>query len=338
MMKNKLLIGLFILSSHFTLYGKGITIKMATLAPEGSPWHGLLLEMGQEWKVVTDGKVKLRIYPGGVAGDERDVIRKIRIGQLHAAAATIEGLTEISKKMNVFYIPALVENFKDLSYIRNKLEPFLIPEIEDRGFQFLSWADVGWVYWFTKEPIVTPEDMKKLSLFVWSGDYYSLELYKKAGYHPVPLSAIDIMPSLQTGLIDAFSTTPLAALSFQWFALAPYMLDFKWGPLIGALIISNKKWDEIPKEYHAPMMEVVADFEKKIMGLIKQDEAAINVMKEHGLTVTRLSPEEKQEWLDVTKTFYPKIRGSYVPEEIFDKALEFKAELDSIKINTYPNR
>ena len=337
MINNKLLIGLLVLFSHFSLSAKAITIKMATLAPEGSPWHELLLEMGQKWTIVTDGKVKLRIYPGGVAGDERDVIRKIRIGQLHATAATIEGLTEISKNMNVFYIPALVDRFVDLAFIRNKLEPFLIPDIKEKGFKFLAWADVGWVYWFTKEPIVTPEDMKRLNLFLWSGDYFFLELYKKAGYHPVPLSAIDIMPSLQTGLIDAFPTTPIAALSFQWFALAPYMLDFKWGPLIGALVISNKKWSEIPKEYHAPMMAVVEEFEKKTIGLISQDEAALNVMKEHGLMVTELSAEENQVWIDMTKTFYPQIRGSFVPKDLFDKAIEIKAELDSLKSNQDSN-
>ncbi len=304
---------------------------MATLAPDGSLWHQLLIDMGHRWHEATDGNVVLRIYPGGIAGDERDMIRKIRIGQIHAAAVTIEGLTEISRDMNVFYIPMLVDSFEDLDTIRQALSPQLFAALKKGGFRVLSWADIGWAYWFTKEPIMVPKELRKLRIFTWAGDYYTAELWKTAGFHPVPLSSVDILPSLQTGIIDAFSTTPLAALSFQWFSLAPNMLDLKWGPIIGAIILSDRIWNSIPPEYHEDIVRIGAEVESEARSLVPEVENALAVMGEHGLIVNHLKLEEREQWVQLTTSFYPHIRGTLVPEDIFDRAIELKNELKETK-------
>lgn len=131
-----LLFFIFCLLTPPCLEAERLTVKMATLAPTGSPWHELLIEMGQEWQRVTDGDVILRIYPDGVAGDERDIIRKIRIGQLHAAAITSEGLSEISWDMNVFYIPLLFESLEELDAIRDELNPYLAVELKKMDSKF----------------------------------------------------------------------------------------------------------------------------------------------------------------------------------------------------------
>lgn len=319
---------LILLFSNINLLGKTIKIKLATLAPDGSPWYELLVEMGEEWREATDGEVILKIYPGGVAGDERDMIRKMRIGQLHAAAVTIEGLTEISPNMNVFYIPMLVDSFKELDEIRTQLLPELTEDLEKNGFKLLNWADVGWAYWFTREPIATPSDLADIKLFTWAGDYRWADLWKKAGFHPVPLASVDLLPSLQTGMIDAFSTTPMVALSFQWFGLAPYMLDLKWGPLIGAIIITNRMWKKIPEEHQKVIIEVAAATEKKAQQLVQEVEKAINVMEEHGLKIHSLSPEERRSWINLTKSFYPHFRGTIIPENIYDKVIQLKENMD----------
>lgn len=320
----------------WTVQARKIIVKMGTLAPDGSSWHQLLVDMGHKWHEATNGNVVLRIYPGGVAGDERDMIRKIRIGQIHAAAVTIEGLTEISRDMNVFYIPMLVDSFEDLDSIRKALSPQLFAELKKNGFRVLSWADIGWAYWFTKNPITVPEQLRKLRLFTWAGDYYTAELWKSAGFHPVPLSSVDILPSLQTGIIDAFPTTPLAALSFQWFALAPNMLDLKWGPVIGAIILSDRIWNSIPSVYHEEMKRISAEVEREARNLVPEAESALAVMGEHGLIVNYPKPAEKQRWVELTTSFYPHIRGTLVPEKIFDRAIELKREL--VKAKTTQSR
>lgn len=322
------LIFLFCLLSPCFLESKRQIIKLATLAPEGTSWHRLLMEMGQEWEKATDGNVILRIYPNGVVGDERDMITKIRIGQIHAAAVTIEGLTEINQDMNVFFIPLLVNSLEDLEKIREELQPQLVSGLEEKGFFLLGWADVGWAYWFSRKPITTPSDLKKLRLFTWAGDYRWVELWRMAGFQPVPLAVEDVLPSLQTGLIDAFATVPLLALSKQWFAAAPHMLDLRWGAVIGAIIISKKTWDAIPGEYHSRLLEIAKETEKRAKALLPEAEEALSVLEENGLTIHYLSPEQKNSWIEFTQSFYPSFRGRLIPEEIFDSAIRIQEQLN----------
>ena len=311
------------------LGAKRYTVKLATLAPDGSPWHELLVQMGQEWKQVTRGDVVLRIYPDGVAGDERDIIRKIRIGQIHAAAVTINGLTAISQDMNVFAIPLFVDSFEDLDSIRSALHPHLTSELEKNGFILLNWVDVGWTYLFSREPIQTPDDLKELRLFTSAGDYRWAELWRKGGFQPVPLSSLDVLFALQTGLIDAFASPSLVALSLQWFASAPYMLDLKWGPLIGAIIISKKMWDSIPVEYHEALFEIAKETEARAKAIMPQSQQALEVMKANGLKIHHLTQEQKDMWYETTKAFYPHLESTLIPEEILNKAIQIRSQLNS---------
>ncbi|MFQ6674553.1 MAG: TRAP transporter substrate-binding protein DctP, partial [Fidelibacterota bacterium] len=254
--------------------------------------------------------------------------------QLHAAAVTIEGLTAISRDMNVFYIPLLVQSFEELDFIRSNLLDDLTEDLDSQGFMILGWADVGWAYWFSRKPILTPEDLKDLRLFSWAGDYRWVELWKKAGFHPVPLASVDLLPSLQTGLVDAFATAPMVALSKQWFGPAPHMLDLKWGPMIGAIIISTKMWESIPAAYHPLLLEIARETEIRARDLLPLVQEALDVMNEYGLQIHRPSGDQQKAWIDLTHAFYPDIRGVLVPEEVFDRAIELKREWDERKRGT----
>ena len=155
--------------------GKKTVIKMATLAPEGTDWHGMLMEMGQRWKTATEGNVILRIYPSGVVGDEREMGRKIRIGQIHAAAITTAGLSEFNSEVYVYTIPMFFDDYDDVDWFRNKIGKKLEEGIKKNGFTLLFWADIGWAHWFTATPIQYPEDLIKAKLFTWAGDYNGAE-------------------------------------------------------------------------------------------------------------------------------------------------------------------
>lgn len=311
------------------LMGKKIIIKMATLAPEGTEWHGMLVEMGQKWKEVTDGTVELRIYPGGVVGDERDMIRKIRIGQIHAAAVTTEGLSELNPDIYSLIIPLLFDDWDDVDWIRERLEDDLIVGIEKSGFKLLTWTDIGWVHWFTKDPMRLPEDLKEMKIFNWAGDFQTLQLWKRGGFRAVQLSSIDILSGLQTGLINAIGTNPIVALASQWFGLANHMLDMRWGLLTGGIIIDNRTWNKIDPKYHEKMLEIVAEIDKeqRKTGRYK-DVESIEIMKEYGLKVHEISDVDLRYWKEYVEKWYPDIRGSYVPADIFDKVVALKKEKD----------
>ena len=295
-------------------------IKLGTVAPEGSPWHEAMLEIAQKWKELSNGRVTLRIYAGGVVGDEKDMLRKIRIGQLHATALTSGTLKDIVPDIEVLSFPMLARTDGELDYVIEKLGPEFEARLAEKGFKVLIWSTVGWVHFFTKEPVITPDDMKKRKLFFWGSDTAYEELLKTTGFNPVPLAITDLLPSLQTGLVDSFAAPPTAALSFQWFAFAPHMTDLRWQPLPGTTVISMKQWNRIPPDLR-PLLEGVARevgtrFQKRIR---KLEQEAIAAMKNHGLKVHAVPPAVKEEWrMLVRDKAYPVFVGSRFSKEIFD--------------------
>ncbi len=316
------------------MYGKKTIIKMATLVPEGSDWYGMLVEMGQRWKEETNGQIILRIYPGGVVGDERDMIRKIRIGQIHAAAVSSEGLSEVNPDVTGFVIPLIFDDYDDVDWLRNKMSVQLEEGMRKNGFEVLLWADVGWAKWFSTKPIVYLDDLKGMKIFTWAGDYRTQSLWESAGFQAVPLSSIDILSGMQTGLINAIATTPLYALSQQWFTKANYMLDINWGILTAGVIIDKKIWDKIPSEQQVILKKISREIGIKHQKTTRfQDNEAIETMKEYGLIVHKPTLDEKAQWKNYLKTWYPEIRGKYVTEETFDMVIKYMAEKDSIESN-----
>jgi len=313
------------------IFPKKTIIKMATLVPEGTDWHGMLVEMGQKWQIATDGQIILRIYPGGVVGDERDMIRKIRIGQIHAAAVSTEGLSEINIHANSFVLPMLFDDYDDVDWMRNQLKDDLEAGMRENGFEVLMWADVGWAKWFTSEPIRYLDDLKEMKIFSWAGDYRGQELWGQAGFQVVPLASIDILSGLQTGLINALSTTPLYALSQQWFSSANYMLDINWGILTAGVIIDKRIWNRISTENQQKMKGIAVEIGMRHQNTTRyMDEEAIRVMEEYGLTIHRPTQEELNHWKNYIRSWYPEMRGSYIPEDTYDRVMELMIQKDSL--------
>ena len=303
---------------------------MATLAPEGTEWHGLLVELGQQWKVVTDGDVRLRIYPGGVVGDERDMIRKMRIGQIHGAAISNEGMTEINPYFTTFYMPMMYQSYDEVDFVRDRLSNELLNKTEENGFKILTMVDVGWAYWFSTEPIYTPDDLKNNKIFIWAGDYKSAQLYEKHGYQPVPLAMTDVLSGLQTGLITSLGFNPLYALAQQLFGIADNMLDMKWGNLTAAIIIDLKTWNKIKPEYQESMLSVAKSIGDGFQQKNRYDsDKSVEVMKKYGLQVNTPTPEQVKIWDELIKSMGPDIRGSLIEENAFDRLMEIKKEMES---------
>ncbi|MFQ5916740.1 MAG: TRAP transporter substrate-binding protein DctP [Candidatus Binatia bacterium] len=307
---------LSILSLPFT-HASAQRIKLGTLAPEGSPWYNIIRDMAQAWREGSGGKIKVRIYPGGVVGDDPDMVRKMRVGQIHAAVLSGRGLSDIAPEIQALQMPMMLTSYEQLDYVRDRLAPKLEAILEAKGFKVLNWGDAGWVHFFTQKPVVHSEDLKPLKLFVWSGDTVYVEAWREAGYHPVPLAATDIHAALQSGLINAFPTTPIAALSFQWFGLAKHMTDLKWAPLIGATVISTRTWRKIPDDLKPLLLESAQEAGRRIRRETRKlGDDAVAVMKRHGLVVHHVPPHVAAEWEKSARAAYPKFVGKVVPAEM----------------------
>jgi TRAP-type C4-dicarboxylate transport system substrate-binding protein len=304
-----------------------VTIKMATVAPEGSPWHDVLRQMGQDWERVSGGRVKLRLYPGGVLGDEAALVTKLRIGQLHAAALSAVGLYRIDRGVACLGVPMMFDTYEELDRVRDQLTPRLEKAFESQGFVVLNWGDAGWIRFFSKEPARLPDDIRKMKLFIAADDAETLELYKALGVKPVPLAETDILSSLQTGLITAFDAPPLLALLNQWFGVAPHMLDVRWAPLVGATVISRKAFATLPEDVRPALLEAGRAAGVRFRGDMRRlSEEAIPAMEKRGLKVTRPDDAITAAWRKEAEGVWPRLRGGMVPADLFDEAKRLRDE------------
>ena len=323
-----------LMSAVLPCFSQPVLMKMGTVAPDGSPWHQILQQMGQDWNKISAGKVTLRIYPGGVLGDEPDMIKKLRIGQLQAVALPGSGLSHLEPAVSCLQIPMMIQSYEELDYIRDRIAPRLEKLLDQKGYVVLNWGDAGWVHFFTKTPATKLDDIRKMKLFTMAGDADALELYQSAGFRPVPLATTDMLPALQTGLIDAFDVPPLLAMLNQWFGVANYMIDVKWAPLVGATVVSRQTWERIAETIRPEMLEAARGAGNRLRGEIrKMGDDAVAAMKKRGLNVITPDAATRADWRRQAEDAYPKLRGRLVAAELFDEVKrlrdEFRARRES---------
>lgn len=276
---------------------RNTVVKLGTLAPEGTPWFESLRDMGEEWERVSNGSVRIRIYPGGIAGDEPDMVRKMRIGQLQAAALTGVGLGNIGRDVQALQMPLMFKDDAELNCVRDRVRGTVEGDLAKKGFVVLTWGDAGWARFFSTKPIAKPDDLKGRKIFFWSNDDKQLKAWRDWGTNPVSMSVTDVLVGLQSGLIDTIATTPLAALSYQWFPLAPNMTELRLAPLVGAVVISKRTWNRIPKNLHGPLKAAAETAGKKLRAdSAKFEVEAIAAMRERGLTVVPVSKDDVAAW------------------------------------------
>ncbi|MDH3229841.1 MAG: TRAP transporter substrate-binding protein DctP [Alphaproteobacteria bacterium] len=308
------------------------TVKLATMAPRGSPWHEILLDMAAEWEAAAAGGLTVRIYPGGVLGDEPDLMRKMAIGQIDAAMVTTTGLTQLVPEMWVFALPMMIRTYEELDYLRDRIGPDLKAQFRERGFVVLNWGEAGWVRFFSNRRVETPDDLRALRLFVWAGDPVLEDAWRKEAFDIVPLAATDLFSALQSGMVDAYSTTAVASLSFQWFGMAPFMMDLNWAPLVGATIIRLDTWQALPEAVQHKIQIAAEKAGRRFRERTRAFEAeAVKVMQANGLAVTGVSPEAYAQWEKGATGAGEIIRSRYVSQSLAERArrmlTEFRAGL-----------
>jgi len=256
-----------------------------------------------------------------VAGDEPDVVRKMRIGQLQAAAVTTAGLADIDPSFNVFNIPMFFTSYPELYATLDKLTPVLKQRLEEKGFVLLAWGHGGWVYFFTKQPVESVEELRKTKMFVWAGDDEMVAQWRRFGFQPVALAATDIMTGLQTGMIDAYPTTPLLGLTLQWYRMTPNMVGMGMAPLVGGLVMTKQAWAKIAEPDRARILESCRRLEHKLEDEVpRQDTLAVAEMKKRGLKVNAVSSANATQFRATAEQFAGGMKGVRVPPDILDLA------------------
>jgi TRAP-type C4-dicarboxylate transport system substrate-binding protein len=298
-------------------------IKIGSIAPDRSPWDDALKEIAREWEAITQGQVKLKIYPGGIAGGEEDVIRKMKVGTLGGAVLTNIGLTKINRDAFVLSTPFLFHSEKEMEFVMEQLTPVFEKQIKEKGFKVIIWTMSGWVNFFAKDPVLYPQDLKKQKLSISTGEPEMEQAWKKSGYLIIPTELKDLMMALQSGMADAFYLPPLVAGSGQYFALAPHMLSLKIAPLVGGLVIMDRIWEKIPEQYKKPMMDVVIRVSAKLDGETDAlEKKALNSMKKNGLIIHEAPADSMAKWKETADKGMDELVGKVFSKEIYEKLLQ----------------
>ncbi|MEY4449105.1 MAG: hypothetical protein RLZZ433_2120 [Pseudomonadota bacterium] len=296
-------------------------LKIGSLVPKNSLYHRQLMEVGETWKKSQTGSPRFNVFTDGSQGGEAEMVRRMRIGQLQAALLSVVGLREIEPSIAALQnLPLAFRSWEELDYVREKMRPAMEKKFLEKGYVVLAWGDAGWVRFFSKQPAFSPDDYKKMKFFAWGSEAEQQEIMKSLGYTPVPLEPTDILPSIQTGMINVVPSTPYFALASQIYNTAPNMLEINWAPIVGAFVITKKSWDEMTPETQNALRMASDKAGVVIRAQARKEvEEAVDAMKKRGLQVNKPSAEQLKEWRALSESLYPRIRGKMVPAETFDE-------------------
>ncbi|TAK47341.1 MAG: C4-dicarboxylate ABC transporter substrate-binding protein [Betaproteobacteria bacterium] len=303
-------------------------VKIATIAPKHSIYHRTLQEIGEAYRRASGPQARTIVYPDSIQGTEADTVRRMRVGQLDASMLTVVGLSEIDPSVAALqYLPMMFRSWEELDYVRERLRPELEARLAAKGFVALLWGEGGWVQFFAKEPFTHPEEFKRARIFAWSGDKLQASVMKSQGYTPVPIPLADILPALETGMIDAVPVAPLWAMIGQFDRIARHMVRVNWVPIVGATVIRKQTFDALRPEARAAMLAAAARATDVLRAQrAVQDEESIRAMQARGLKVLPLTPEAEQAWRALAERSWPQVRGTLVPAETFDQVRALVAE------------
>jgi TRAP-type C4-dicarboxylate transport system substrate-binding protein len=298
---------------------KTVVIKLATLAPEGSAWIETFNAIDAEIQQKTSGQVRFKFYAGGVLGDEKDTLRKMHIGQIHAAALTSAGLSAIFNEMDVFQIPFLFESHEEVDFVITQMDAFFREGFDRNNYVLLGWSEAGFVRLMSTKPVATLADLRKLKVWTWEDAPMTRVIFEEANVAAIPLSVPDVLVGLQTGLVDVVYAPPSGAISLQWFTKTRYITDVNLIYLIGGVVIKKKIFNKIAPAHQKLLMIVWQRQMNQLKQKIRQEnQEAMQVMVDQGIKIIVPSPEQVAEFKKVSakaiqrlgdKSFSPKVRN-----------------------------
>ncbi|MDR2098153.1 MAG: TRAP transporter substrate-binding protein DctP [Spirochaetaceae bacterium] len=298
---------------------KTVTIKLASLAPENTPWGAALNKMAADWSAATGGAVKVIVYHNGVAGNEADVLRKLRLNQIQAAVFTSSGMNLISKNIITLSCPFLIRTDEELDTVLDRLRPKLEADVGKAGFVTVAWSKVGWVRFFSRRPVFIPSDMKKQKLAV-GNDVPSLnDAFRTMGYQLVETNLNDVLVSLNSGAIDALYQSPVSVAVSQAFGIAKNMSTLKVAPFMGAVVLNQAAWRNIPDQYKDALIRIGREVEKhNNQSVKKMEDDAVAAMLKNGLIINECGAAQQQEWVDDVNKVMPQLLNKTFDKDLYD--------------------
>jgi TRAP-type transport system periplasmic protein len=298
------------------------SIRLGLLAPAGSTWDKVFRAWNNSLAKATDGGVNFQFFLGGVAGDERDVIRKMKLGQMDAGTLTSIGLGQIARPTQILQVPGILENYKQLTHVREKLAGEFQEMFAHEGYTLLGWGDAGFARYFAKKPILTPQDLKSARPWVPRDDPALPELMKVIGANGVPLGIPEVFPALQTGMVDAVTVSAIAAVALQWFRFLTHVSKEAPVAIVSATVVRNDMLKGLAPD-HA---KILIDTGKKahaalVEQVMKEDERAYKTLLARGVKEFQAmgTPAQKKAWDDVSAEVIKRLTGKLWTKDLLER-------------------
>jgi len=317
---NLFIIILLLLLGEDQALASSTVIKISLVTPEGSTWTNALYRMAREIEVNTQDAVIFKIYAGGISGDELDVLRKMRIGRIHAAGFSGVGIGVIAPRVRILEAPLLFKNHGEIDLVRETLFDEFAADFEKKGFVLLGFAEAGFVYFFSKVHMSGPRGFEPVKMWVWKDDPVaktSLDAFSIKAY---PMHIADVNTGLETGLINSFYSPPLGAIAFQWYPKIKYMLDYPMANSTGALVIKKDIFYSLSKKNQAIMREVTRKFSNELIRLArKENTKALKILKKNRIVFENPSPAQIISLQRNAQTIYQKLMEDIYSKDLFQK-------------------
>jgi TRAP-type transport system periplasmic protein len=328
-MKRKLLWGLLLVGAALAVpslasvsAAGNTTIRMASLAPSGSSWDKVFRAWGNSLKQQTGGAVTFQWFPGGVAGDERDVIRKMKLGQMDAAGLTSIGLGQIARPISLLQMAGIFENYKQLNHVRDTMGPEFEGMFQKEGYHLLGWGDAGFGRIFSKKPIMMPADYKAVRPWVPKEDASLPEFMKIIGANGVPLGIPEVFPALQTGMVDTVVASAIAAVALQWFRYVTHVSKNADIAIVGATLMREDLFKTIAPDHQKVLLDTGKKAHAALIAQVQvEDVKAYKTLLGRGVKEfdTLATPEQRTAWTKVNDELIKRLTGRMWSKDLLDR-------------------
>jgi TRAP-type C4-dicarboxylate transport system substrate-binding protein len=274
-----------------------VTFKIATLAPDGTKWMKEIRSGGEEIKARTGGRVKFRFFPGGIMGNDKSVLRKIRVGQLHGGALTAGGLSDIAPDSQIYTLPLAFRSLDEVDYVRERMDAVILDELSQKGFVSFGLSEGGFAYLMSNRPLRKAGDLKGRKVWIPEGDRISRAGFEAVDVSPIPLSVADVLTGLQTGLIDTVGTSSTGAIALQWYTHVKYITEMPLLYLYGTMIIKQKTFEKLTPADRDVVRTVMAGITDRLNDQTRLDnQQAYDALRQQGIIFVDTAHEDRAVW------------------------------------------
>lgn len=321
-MKKLFILATLTLSLAFTSQADALELKVATIAPQGTTLFGSLKAAADEIKAKTGGKVTVKLYGGAVLGEDKELVGKMRYGEIDGAALTGIGLGMIEPEIRALELPFLFENTAQVDKVYTAMKPYFKGKFEGKGFILLGWSEVGFIKIFSNKPIKKRADLKGMKMWMWEGDLLAKTMYDSMGVTPVPLSIADVLSSLQTNIIDAAYAPELGAIAFQWQTATKYMTDMTFINGAGGIVLTKRAWGKMGAKERKIVSEVVTRHAQSLVQKTrKENQLSKQALQGAGIQVVTLEPKALEELRTIGNDVRQKLTGKLYSQQTLNKIL-----------------